>query len=197
MPYLIVRKTDGERTVIPYLTPEAARAGLEGMRTSLSVGGWKVVQEEPSRSLVARAGDIIATVQVRHGFPPENAYVQTVPQAAPPAAYATPRWLRHGRMVAVAAVALILSVGAAGGLGARQLELAFAADKEHEFKGFVEAVPAEGLLGDWQIAGRTVRVTDLTQIDQKDAPVALGARVEVEGRLLADGTIEASEIEGE
>ena len=197
MPYLVVRKTDGERTVIPYLTPAAAREGLDGMRTSLAVSGWKVVQEAPTRSLVARSGDIIATVQVRHGFPPENAYVQTIPPALAVATTSTPSWLRHGRMLAVAAVALMLSMGAIGGLGARQLELAFAADKEHEFKGFVEAMPADGHLGDWQIAGRTVRVTELTQIDQKDALVALGARVEVEGRLLADGTIEASEIEGE
>jgi hypothetical protein len=197
MPYLIVRKTDGERTVIPYLTPEAARSGLDGMRTSLSVNGWQVVHEEPARSLVARSGDIIATVQVRHGFPPENAYVQTIPPVSSQPATSTPSWLRHGRMVAVAAVALVLSLGAVGGLGARQLELAFAADKEHEFKGFVEAMPTNGFLGDWQVAGRTVRVTELTQIDQKDALVALGARVEVEGRLLADGSIEASEIEGE
>jgi hypothetical protein len=191
---LIVRKTDGERTVIPYLTPAAARAGLEGMRTSLAVSGWKIVAEEPARSLVARSGDIIATVQVRHGFPPENAYVQAVPPAG---AATSLGWLRHGRMLAVAAVALMLSMGAVGGLGARQLELAFASDKEHEFKGFVEAMPTEGVLGEWQIGGRTVRVTELTEIDQKDAPVALGARVEVEGRLLADGTVEASEIEGE
>ncbi len=197
MPYLIVQKTDGERTVIPYLTPEAARAGLEGMRTSMSVGGWKVVQEEPAHSLVARSGDIIATVQVRHGFPPENAYIQAVPPATSLAATSTPSWLRHGRMVVMAAVALMLSMGAVGGLGARQLELAFAADKEHEFTGIVEVMPADGHLGDWQIAGRTVRVTELTEIDQKDALVALGARVEVEGRLLADGSIDASEIEGE
>ncbi|MCC7370641.1 MAG: hypothetical protein IT306_19630 [Chloroflexi bacterium] len=97
----------------------------------------------------------------------------------------------------MAAVALVLSMGALGGLGAQQLQQAFAADKEHEFKGFVEAMPADGLLGEWQVGGRIVRVTDLTEIDQKDARVALGARVEVEGRLLADGSVEASEIEGE
>lgn len=192
MPYLVVRKTDGERTVIPYLTPSAARAGLEGMRTSLAVSGWKIVAEEPERSLVARSGDVIATVQVRHGFPPEDAYIQAIPPAS-----TQNRSFRPSRLLAAAAVALVLSAGAIGGVGARQLENAFAAEREHEFTDYVQAMPADGRVGDWQIGGRTVRVTELTEIDEKDAPVALGARVEVEGRQLPDGTIEASEIEGE
>ncbi len=193
MPYLVVRKTDGERTVIPYATPAAAQAGLDGMKASLGLTGWTVVAEEPARSFVARAGDILATVQVRHGFPPEGTYTQVIP---PPAALAAQPF-RPARWLVAAAVAGILSIGALGGAGAQWLEQAFAADQEHEFTGYVEAMPADGPLGDWKIGGRTVRVTDFTQIDEKDAPVALGARVEVEGTLLADGTVSATEIEGE
>lgn len=193
MPYLVVRKTDGERTVIPYISPAAARDGLDGMRTSLAMTGWKVVAEEPHRSFVARSGDILATVQVRHGFPPEGSYPNVVP---PPAPVAAPSF-RPGRWLVAVVVAGMLSVGALGGVGAQRLDQAFAADKEHEFTGLVEAMPADGYLGDWQVAGRTVRVTELTQIDQKDALVALGARVEVEGTMLTDGTISATEIEGE
>jgi hypothetical protein len=192
MPYLVVRKTDGERTVIPYISPTAALEGLDGMRTSLAMTGWKVVAEEPNRSFVARSGDILATVQVRHGFPPEGSYPNVVQPPAPVA-----KSFRPGRWLVAAVVAGMLSVGALGGVGAQRLDQAFAADKEHEFKGFVEAMPADGPLGVWQVAGRTVRVTEFTQIDQKDALVALGTRVEVEGTLLADGTINATEIEGE
>jgi hypothetical protein len=193
MPYLVVRKTDGERTVIPYSTPGAARAGLDGMRKSLALNGWTGVAEEPERSFVARAGDVLATVQVRHGFPPEGPYTNVIQPPAAPAA----KPFRPARWLVAAAVAGILSIGAMGGAGAQWLEQAFAADKEHEFTGYVEAMPADGHLGDWRVAGRTVRVTEFTQIDQKDALVALGSRVEVEGVVLLDGTISATEIEGE
>ena len=193
MPYLVVRKTDGERTVIPYATPSAARAGLEGMKDSLGMTGWQVVAEEPERSFVARSGDLLATVQLRHGFPPEGSTTQVIQPPAQPVA----RPFRPARWLVAAAVAGILSVGALGGAGAQRLEQAFAADKEHEFTGYVEAMPADGRIGDWKIGGRTVRVTDFTQIDEKDALVALGSRVEVEGTMLADGTVSATEIEGE
>jgi hypothetical protein len=152
-----------------------------------------VVAEASQRSFVARSGDIVATVQVRHGFPPEGSYTNVIqlPAAPAPTPFRPPRWL------VAAAVAGMLSLGAVGGAGAQRLEQVFAADVEHEFTGYVEALPADGHVGNWKVAGRTVRVTEHTQIDQKDALVALGARVEVEGTLLADGTINATEIEGE
>lgn len=49
-----------------------------------------------------------------------------------------------------------------------------------ELKGRIEAMPANGLLGEWMIAGRTFLVTEATRIREEDGPVAVGVCVEVE-----------------
>ena len=64
-----------------------------------------------------------------------------------------------------------------------------------KFTGLVESLPASGLIGEWVVAGRTISVTASTQIDQEDAPVAVGVLVKVEGYRLADGSVRAQEIE--
>ncbi|WP_376792962.1 DUF5666 domain-containing protein [Thermoflexus sp.] len=59
-----------------------------------------------------------------------------------------------------------------------------------EFKGVVEAILPDG----YRISGQTVIVTATTRIE---GPVAVGAFVEVEGTLLADGSVLALKIEVE
>ena len=67
---------------------------------------------------------------------------------------------------------------------------------EFEFSGKIESLPATSdLVGDWRVAGRTVHVTAMTEIERKYSMVAVGAFVEVEGMLQADGSVLAREIE--
>ena len=63
------------------------------------------------------------------------------------------------------------------------------------FFGDVEAMPPSGLVGVWTIAGRTVNVTDATELEAEDGPFAVGSHVKVKGWLQDDGAIEAREIE--
>jgi hypothetical protein len=65
---------------------------------------------------------------------------------------------------------------------------------EAQFKGTIESFPA-GLIGDWQIGGRTIHVSASTRIETNDGPVAVGAFVEVEGTMRADGSMDAAKIE--
>jgi hypothetical protein len=48
-------------------------------------------------------------------------------------------------------------------------------------RGIVEALPADGLIGAWTVAGRTVQVTDATRIFQVKAIVTVGAEVHIVG----------------
>ncbi|NOZ28954.1 MAG: hypothetical protein GXP39_13005, partial [Chloroflexi bacterium] len=59
----------------------------------------------------------------------------------------------------------------------------------------VESLPSSGLIGDWVVSGRTVHVSAETRIDQEDGPVAVGAEVEVKGRMRSDGSVDATKIE--
>ncbi len=65
---------------------------------------------------------------------------------------------------------------------------------EAQFKGTIESFPA-GFVGDWRVGGRTVHVTSSTRIETNDGPVAVGAFVEIEGTVRADGSIDATKIE--
>jgi hypothetical protein len=70
------------------------------------------------------------------------------------------------------------------------------ADDEDEFRGTVESLPSTpGWTGEWKVGGRVVHVDGGTEIEQKRGPVAVGALVEVEGALQADGSVKATEIE--
>jgi hypothetical protein len=69
-------------------------------------------------------------------------------------------------------------------------------DGRDELKGAIESLPAgPGLVGDWTISGRTVHVTSSTIINQEHGPAAVGALVEVNGKVRADGSLDASRIE--
>jgi hypothetical protein len=95
------------------------------------------------------------------------------------------------------AIALAVGVGAAvifaGGGGDR----AFAqmTGNGNEVEGIVEALPESGVVGTWQVAGRTVIVTEATEIDLEGQTLEVGVWVEVEGVAQADGSLAASEIE--
>lgn len=78
---------------------------------------------------------------------------------------------------------------------ATEIELRQAgAGGEAKFKGTIESFPAS-LVGDWQIGGRTIHVSAATRIETEDGPVAVGAFVEVEGTMRADGSMDAAKIE--
>lgn len=82
-----------------------------------------------------------------------------------------------------------------GTLSARQT---FADENEFEFEGVISSLPSTpGFIGDWVVAGRTVHVTSTTRIDQEEGSPAVGRRVEVEGVLRPDGSVDAREIEVE
>lgn len=105
------------------------------------------------------------------------------------------RFFRHPRLLVVGAAALILGLGATAAIGTELADDVFADDDEYEFEAVVDAMPPAGVVGTWQIGGRTVQVTESTEIDQEDGVLAVGARVEVEGTVLEDGSIGATEIE--
>jgi len=65
-----------------------------------------------------------------------------------------------------------------------------------EFVGIVQSLPAtSGLIGDWQVGGKTVHVTNATRIKQEYGSVALGVTVEVKGTWQPDGSLIAFSVE--
>lgn len=63
------------------------------------------------------------------------------------------------------------------------------------FRGTIETLPnTTGFIGDWKVSGRTVRVTDKTQIGEERGKVAVGASVEISGTLLTDGIVNALKV---
>lgn len=84
-----------------------------------------------------------------------------------------------------------------GSINAREIDIKSNVggdDGRHELKGVIESVPA-GLIGDWRVSGRTVRVSASTFVDQEHGRAAVGAFVEVKGAMQADGSINATKIE--
>lgn len=65
--------------------------------------------------------------------------------------------------------------------------------EEVKFAGKIDALPAGGLLGEWTVDGKTVRVTAQTEL--KGTGFAVGDTVQVEGRKQADGVVIAKQIE--
>ena len=64
-----------------------------------------------------------------------------------------------------------------------------------EISGVVQTMPADGLVGDWKIAGKAVTTDATTQFDQEDGKVGVGAMVEVKGAVQADGSLKAATME--
>ena len=65
---------------------------------------------------------------------------------------------------------------------------------KQEFYGVVQTMPEKGYVGQWNIDGKTVHVTEDTKIEEEDGKLAVGAYVEVEG-VTFEGKFIASEIE--
>lgn len=95
------------------------------------------------------------------------------------------------------AVAASLALGAVAVGGVDEARDVFAFEDDTELDGIVEALPATGLVGTWQVSGTTVQVTETTEIDQMMGSVGVGIAVEVEGAVQPDGSILASEVEVE
>ncbi|MCC7370255.1 MAG: hypothetical protein IT306_17660 [Chloroflexi bacterium] len=108
---------------------------------------------------------------------------------------------RVRRLLLAGAMAFSVAVGVAAVAEFDEMGTAFAQvvnpNGETELDGVVEAMPATGLIGTWQVSGRTVVVTDATEIDQEEGPLAVGALVEVEGKEQPDGSILARDLEVE
>ena len=65
---------------------------------------------------------------------------------------------------------------------------------KQEFYGVVQAMPEKGYVGQWNVDGKTVHVTEDTKIEEKHGKLAVGAYVEVEGSYHGE-TFIAHEIE--
>ena len=64
------------------------------------------------------------------------------------------------------------------------------------FKGTIEILStAAGFIGDWRVGGRTIHVSAATRIETEFGPVAVGAFVEIQGTVRADGSMDATKIE--
>jgi len=65
-----------------------------------------------------------------------------------------------------------------------------------ELAGTVAALPdGPPFVGDWLVDGTTVHVTEATRVDERIAPVAVGAFVLVRGARREDGSLDAASIE--
>jgi len=99
------------------------------------------------------------------------------------------------RLVAVGAIALALAVGVLGVLAVDRVQAQWWDDDVVEFEGLIEALPDNGLIGEWKVAGRTVHVNEQTELDTEGQVIRVGLKVEVEGLPQADGSVIAEEIE--
>jgi hypothetical protein len=69
------------------------------------------------------------------------------------------------------------------------------AGAELEIVGAIDALPATGLVGDWRVGGRLVRVAATTVLDAEHGAFAIGATVEVHGITDPLGALVATRIE--
>jgi hypothetical protein len=107
------------------------------------------------------------------------------------------QFFRLKRLMMAGAVASSLALGAVAVAGVGEVREALAFEDDTELDGLIEALPATGVVGTWQVGGRTIQVTEATEIDQEMGAIGVGVAVEVEGEAQADGSILASEIEVE
>jgi hypothetical protein len=104
---------------------------------------------------------------------------------------------RAKRLAVIGSLALSLAFGVGSAAVVAAVDSAFAQESDTDLDGVVEAMPADGMVGTWQIGGKTVQVTETTRIDQEMGELAIGVAVEVEGLAQPDGSIVASELEVE
>lgn len=63
-------------------------------------------------------------------------------------------------------------------------------DVRVHFRGEIESLPADGLIGSWAVSGRRVMVTSETKLNEESGKFAVGVMVEVRG-ILSDGIVKA------
>ena len=90
----------------------------------------------------------------------------------------------------ITVLALLLPLVVVGSLAA-----ASGGESLYEFYGTVEAMPANGFVGTWTVAGKTVHVSSGTEVEQVLGPAKIGATVRVRGTLRADGSVDAKNVE--
>jgi hypothetical protein len=104
----------------------------------------------------------------------------------------------HGPVAVGAFVEVKGSLNPDGSMNATKIETKSnvnGGDGRDELKGVIGSLPSSGLVGDWTVAGRTVRVTSSTSINQEHGAAVVGAFVEVHGAMRSDGSIDATRIE--
>jgi hypothetical protein len=95
------------------------------------------------------------------------------------------------------AIGLAIAVGAVGVVATQRPGAAHAQDIDTQFAGIIELLPADGVVGIWQVSGRQVLVTEFTEIDSEGQALVPGMHVEVEGIGQEGGPVLATEIEVE
>ncbi|MGE0126895.1 MAG: DUF5666 domain-containing protein [Blastocatellales bacterium] len=104
----------------------------------------------------------------------------------------------RGRVVVGAHVEISGSLNADGSVNALRIFVREAPNPPGyiRFVGKITALPnTPDLTGDWKVGERVVHVSANTEIDQDKAKAAIGALVEVEGRLQQDRSVNAAKIE--
>ncbi len=185
------------------------------------IGGFAVGATVEVHGTVGADGTVTASsLEVKAGgtpapVPNNNALEVTGPIEALPASGLVGTWrvagrnvivgtatvlnAEHGAFVVGATVEAHGTADANGALVAARIERVTgngAPVPALKFWGTIETLPsAPGFLGVWKVSGRAVNVSASTALRVNNGPIALGAIVEVDGWLQADGTIEAQEIE--
>jgi hypothetical protein len=107
----------------------------------------------------------------------------------------------HGQAVVGAGVEVHGAPQSDGSLNATRIEVnptngGNPTGGEAKFFGTVESLPSGSLLGTWVVSGRTVRVDASTVVEREhNVAPAVGSYVEVEGRQLEDGSVQARKVE--
>lgn len=185
------------------------------------LGGFAVGTIVEVHGTVGAGGVVAASmIEVKSGGttapPPTASTLEIVgPVESLPATGTTGTWRVAGRSVIVGTTTVLanehgaFAVGvtvevkgtaaAGGALAATRIERVAgngAPSAALKFWGSIEALPASaGFIGVWRISGRVVNVGASTALRVNNGPIAVGAIVEVDGWLQADGAVEAQEIE--
>ena len=69
--------------------------------------------------------------------------------------------------------------------------------RQIDFRGFIDALPPGGLIGNWMVNGELVHATAATTFRIERGVPAVNALVEIKALLLSDGSLNAAEIEVE
>ena len=117
-------------------------------------------------------------------------------------AFSATQWVVGGRTVLISTttqisgtpqiglIAEVYALKSGSTLTALRIRVVKPEPKEVEFSGKITSMAA----GSWVVDGKTINIDASTQIDQSRGVAKVGARVEVEGLLQADGSVNAKRI---